>query len=291
MPYDILFTVPSLPPAGGKVDASSLHTHGGGPVPGVMVGLTRLGLKCAVIAAVGDDLAGKEMRKELLRENISSKYLVSKKGSSDAALGFVEEGSGRRTISLYRGASVKPTDLKLKEYPVPKLIHLDGRDLEACIKLARWGKKHRSIITFDIGSIRNDVSPIFPFVDHLIVADSFAFPYTGAKNATDAITALRRLCLGTVVVTKGVTGATGCENDSFVRHPAYIVETVDTTGAGDAFHTGYIFGLLNNQPLAERLKLGSAVAAIKCMKPGARTGLPTATALNKFLKNAPVTYV
>ncbi len=291
MPLDILFEIDGYPRAGSKRDATSLTIQGGGPVPNVLVGLKRLGRSVALITAVADDLAGRIGAEELIREGIDTGLLVWKKrGNSDTAGGFVEVKSGRRTIVLHRTLAVRPRDVVTGNLPIPKVIHLDGRDLEACMKLARWGRKVGAKICFDIGSERNDVSPIFPLVDHLVVADSYALPFTGCRSARRAVEKLACLSPGTVVVTEGTRGSIGLEAGEWVRQPAYRVKNLDTTGAGDAFHAGYIYGLLRGQSLPERLHFGAAVAALKCTRRGARAGTPTPAQVRRFLKGRPPTY-
>jgi sulfofructose kinase len=291
MPLDILFTIDRFPPPGGKLDARRMIMQGGGPIPNVMVGLARFGLRTAIITALGDDYAGEIGKREIARDNVNTDHLVIKRGqASDTAIGFVETKTGRRTIALHRGARLRPNDLNTERFPIPRLLHLDGRDLEACTKLARWGRKVGAIVTFDIGSVRNDVSPIFPLIDHLIVADTYAFPFTGKKTAIEAIAKLAKHCPGTIVVTEGIAGSTGSEDGSLDWHPSYKVKNVDTTGAGDAFHTGYFFALLAGRPLGERLWLGAATAALKCTAPGARSGIPTLEQVIRFLKRKPAIY-
>ncbi len=287
VPYDILFSVKKYPKAEMKIDAENIFMQGGGPVPTVLCGLSRLGYKTSLLAAFGNDIFGKQGVAELKREGVSTKNVIWKKKHSDLASGWIESASGRRTMVLSRELEVTPKDIILSKIPIPKIIHLDGRDLKASEKLAKWGKKNKIIVSFDIGSIRNDVSPLFEYVDHLVVADSYAFPFTGKKTARAAILKLQKYCPGTIVITEGKDGSLGFESESFVTQAAYKVKAVDTTGAGDAFHVGYIYGLLNNFSLKERLHLGSAVAALKCMKPGARTGLPNKLILNRFIKSNP----
>lgn len=292
MPLDLLFEIDDYPSAGGKRNATALTIQGGGPVPNVLVGLQRLGHSTALITAVADDLAGNIGIDEVRHEGVDTRFIVQKTtGQSLMAGGFVERGSGRRTIVLYREIHVRPRDVVTSKLPRPRIVHLDGRDLEACIKLARWGRTVGAIICFDIGSSRNDVSPILPLVDHLIVADAFALPFTGGRTARQALLRLQDRCPGTVVVTEGTRGSLGCENGQFVRQPAYRVRNVDTTGAGDAFHTGYIDGLLHGYDLAARMRFGAATAALKCTKPGARAGAPTLRQVKNFLKRNPPTYV
>lgn len=290
VPLDFLVTIPKFPERGGKVDATDLCIQGGGPIPNVMVGLSRLGFQTAVIVVVGDDMAGQISVEELKRDGVSTDYVIRKKRRSATAFGFVEENGGQRTIALHRKIGISPRDLDLPRYPIPRLIHLDGRDLDANMKLARWGRKHGAVISFDIGSVRDDVSPILPLIDHLAVADAFAFPYTGTQNIRKALQCLARICPGTVVITQGTKGSAGFENGKFYRQKAYRVNAVDTTGAGDAFHVGYLCGLLAGEDIQQRLRLGSAVAALKCTKPGAREGMPTRRRLNRFLESKAVTY-
>ncbi len=291
IPLDFLVTVPFLPEPGGKVDASALCIQGGGPIPNTMVGLSRLGMKTAIIAVVGDDIAGKFSVDELKKDNVEYRYVITKKKTDSAtAYGFIEEGSGRRTIALYRKIYIHPRDLQLSRYPIPRILHLDGRDLDATLKLARWGKRVGATVTFDIGSVRNDVTPVLPYIDHLVAADAFALPYTKKKKIRNALVCLSKICPGTIVITCGIEGATALEHGKYFHHPAYKVKSVDTTGAGDAFHVGYLYGLLKNEPIATRLQLGAAVAALKCTKPGARGGMPTRYQLRTFLKKEPEMY-
>ena len=291
IPFDILYTIDKYPKAEAKIDAVDFFTQGGGPVPNALVGLSRLGLKTAVIAAVGDDLFGQYSIEEIKREKVDHRYIIVKKKNSAIATGYIERGTGRRTMVLYRNITVEPKDINTSKLPIPRLIHLDGRDMPATMKLARWGKKIGALISFDIGSIRNDVSEVFPLVDHLVVADGYAFPFTGRKNARRAIDILRRHCQGSIVVTEGIKGSTGFENGSFFKQPAYKVKNVDTTGAGDAFHTGYIYALLKGLSMPERLRYGAATAALKCTRPGGRSGAPNLSNLRKFIKTNPDIYV
>lgn len=291
IPLDILLEVDEFPELGEKRNASAMVMQGGGPVPNTMIGLTRLGLKTAVIAAVGDDLVGRLSREELARERVDTSLLITKKAKSDLAAGFVEQQSGRRTIVLYRKLTVRPRDLVTARLPIPRLVHLDGRDVAACVKLARWARTVGAIVSFDIGSLRNEIAPLLPLVDQLIVADAFALPYTRTRSARAAIKKLANYCPGTIIVTEGTNGQLACENGDWTRGPAFRVPVVDTTGAGDAFHTGYLYGLLHGWPMVRRLRYGAAVAALKCASMGARAGLPSQHTVDQFLKRKPSQYV
>ena len=293
IPLDYLITIPRMPEPGGKVDAESLCVQSGGPIPNCLTGLTRLGKSTALITAVNNDLTGKISIDEIRAEGIDHRYVIVKNNKntpSDSAYGFVETPSGRRTIALCRKLALKPRDIVTSKLPIPKIVHLDGRDLDACLKLARWGRRVGAVIAFDVGSVRNDVSPIFPLVDHLIVSDAYALGFTRALTVRKAILKLADLCPGTIVVTEGTKGSTGYEFGLFYRQQAYRIKVADTTGAGDSFHAGYLYGLLEGYDMPTRMLYGAAVATLKCTKPGARAGNPTMGELKRFLKNPPKKY-
>jgi len=292
MPLDLLFSVAKYPSAGLKINSDSFFMQGGGPVPNVCIGLSRMGFKTALIAPVGDDPFGKILLGELKKGKVKTDWIVKKKKLSLLASGWVEKKSGRRTMVLARELYIEPSDIKLSRLPNPKIIHLDGRDMPASLKLARWAKKKNIIISFDIGSVRNNVSEIFPLVDHLVVADNYAFHFTKTKSASKAIDKLSRICPGVIVITEGTKGSTGFDpiENKFYIQKAFRVRNVDTTGAGDCYHTGYLYGLLNNLNLEKRMLYGSAAAALKCTKAGARSGIPNEKQLQQFIKSKPRTY-
>ena len=290
MPLDLLFEVSAHPSCGSKIDALSLTIQGGGPVPNVLVGLTRLGFKTALITAVADDPIGQQGLGEMTAEGVDVSHVIVKKGVSDTAAGLIVKGSGERTLILNRILHVLPRDIDTNTLPRPRLVHLDGRDVKACLKLAKWGRKVGATVCFDVGSMRNDVSPIFPLVDHLVVADAFALPFTGARKAESAVKKLAEYGPSVVVVTEGIRGSVGLENGEMIRRPAIKIPVADTTGAGDAFHTGYKLGLLEGRDLPTRMDYGAATAAMKCMKMGARTGLPSKARLRAFMKRKQTFY-
>ncbi len=290
MPFDLLFEVARYPASGSKIDSDGMTVQGGGPVPNVLVGLRRMGYSGALITAVADDLTGRQGIREMESEGVDMRHVVCKRGTSDTAVGLIERGSGERTMVLNRNIHVTTRDVVTARLPIPRVVHLDGRDMEACMKLARWARKVGATICFDVGSMRNDVSAIIPLVDHLVVAGAFALPFTGQSTIRKAVETLGRESKGVVVVTDGIKGSVGYEKGRIIRQRAFKVKVADTTGAGDAFHAGYFHGLLQGAGLAERMRLGAAVAALKCIKMGARTGLPNCAQLQTFLKSKPRQY-
>jgi sulfofructose kinase len=291
-PADILMQIEKYPQPGYKIDATDLTVQGGGPIPTAIVTMARSGKRAGLMAPVGEDLFGKFVVEELKKEHVDTSYIIKKQNKRTAiASGWYEKGSGRRTIVLDLSIDIKPADINLKKLPQVKMVHLDGRYLPACIKLARWAKGQKALVVFDIGSIRNDVTKILPLVDHLIISEDFALPYTKKRTIKTAIEKLGKICKGTIVITSGIKGSVGFSDETgFVHQKAFRVKTVDTTGAGDVYHGAYMVGLLDRYDLQKRMKLASAAAAIKCTKPGGRAGIPTYHQVQSFLKKGPRCY-
>jgi ribokinase len=277
--------VDKYPKSGAKIDATGLTIQGGGPIPTAMVTLARLGMKPGLIAAVGDDIFGEFVTKELVKENVDISCIIRRKTPTALASGWIEQRTGKRTIVLNLEISIEAEDIRLKSLPDTRAVHLDGRFMPACLKLARWARRKKIPVIFDIGSMRNDVSELIRFTDQMVCAEDFALPFTHAKNPKDAILRLKNRCPGTVVVTSGTKGSLGYDESSgFVFQRAFSVKAVDTTGAGDTYHGAYIFGMLRGWNLKRRMEFASAVAAIKCTRPGGRTGIPGYRQVVQFLK-------
>jgi len=283
--------IKSFPKPGAKIDCTDLVVQGGGPIPTALIALSRLGFRASLISAVGTDPYGRMILDELKRENVDISLVCIKKRQTAIAVGWAEEKTGRRTISLDLNITVTPRDIKLDRLPLPKLVHVDGRYLETCLKLARWAKRNNIPVVFDIGSMRNDVSSLLPLTDHLVCAADFALPFTKSRKAREALNKLLKLGPATVVITSGIKGAIGYdEYEGLVHQKAFRVKAVDTTGAGDAYHGAYIAGMLKGWNLSRRMQFASAVAAINCTRLGGRTGLPTYFQARNFLKKKGVKY-
>lgn len=95
---------------------------------------------------------------------------------------------------------------------------------------------------------------------------------------------MRRLGPETVLITLGAKGWIGAGRDGFIRGEAFAVEAVDTTGAGDAFHGGFAYGIARKWEIGRCTEFAAAVAALKCTQVGGRTGLPALQRTLDFLK-------
>jgi sulfofructose kinase len=168
-----------------------------------------------------------------------------------------------------------------------RALLLDGHNVAASIKAAEYAREAGVPTVLDIDNIYDGASRLLPLIDFLISSATFPEQMTGEK---DLKVALKKLHESTgsrfVAATLGAGGVLGYFQGEYIYVPAFSITAVDTTGAGDAFHGGFIYGLLAGFSIEKTLRFAHAVAGLKCTKLGARTGLPTLKAVNELLNSA-----
>lgn len=288
---DFFVSMEKYPPRGKKIDGipESHLIAGGGPVATALCTFSSFGGKAALITTFGDDIWGRFARKELEKFGVDhSRCINRRKCSSALAFAWIERPTAERTIVLDMNPRllIRPADIKINRLPIPKLIHIDGRHVPACLKLARWGKKVGATVMLDIGSVRNRVDDLFPYLDLFVCADPYAFHYFKTRSVRKAAQEFKEIGIPEVVISSGIRGSFGIDTQgNEVNQKAFKVSAVDDTGAGDVFHGAYLFGTLKNWEMARKLKFASAAAALKCRVPGARAGIPSFAQAIKFMNN------
>jgi sulfofructose kinase len=166
---------------------------------------------------------------------------------------------------------------------------LDGFDLDAALVAASWARAERIPIVVDLDTRSGAVEKLVEATDAVIVSQEFAAEFTGADDPEVAIARLATATPAPVVaITLGAAGVIAKTATDTVRVPAYPVHCVDTTGAGDVFHAGFIYGLLREWPLERTLRFANATAALKCTQVGGRFGIPTVAAAEALINDTVV---
>jgi sulfofructose kinase len=285
---DYLCILDSYPRLDDKVDVRRSSVQGGGPVPTAMVTLAKLGAKACYVGKVGDDPEGEFVQSQLQTEGVDTQYLVvDKKTSTPRAFIWVDKGSGKRTVALDRDKKnhFKKSELGFLDAISTEFVHLDAREPEINILVARWARKQKAQVCLDVGSLRDGAQRVFPYVDHLIVSKRFACGFVKASDPFDACRVLIERKFKTVVVTVGEEGCI-CGADNRIFHsPGFPVKVVDTTGAGDVFHGAFIYGLIKRWSLKRTARFANACAAMKCRRLGGRAGIATLREVEGFMNN------
>ena len=286
---DHLMVVPEYPAFDTKVRFLDYQKSAGGQTASAMVALQRLGLKTAYAGRFGSDDAGRFGRRSLETEGVNQDFAEVIEGA-DNQLAFIiiDARSGERTIIWDRNErlSYAADEAPIELANSGRVLHIDAHDPPACVVMARAARKAGAIVTADIDNIYEGLPELLPLIDVLITSKEFPHRLIGISDLRTSLVELKaRFGCAIVGATLGARGAMIYCEDEFIESPAFEVPggCRDTTGAGDAFHAGFIYGMLRVEDLETCMKLGNAVAALKCRSLGGRAALPTIDELKESL--------
>lgn len=287
---DLLALVEHFPSSESVQQARRYIIQGGGPVATAMVTLSRLGARTAMLDILGDDRWGSTIREELERDGVDAEYVISAKGciSSIASI-LVRRRDGARSIVFMPGNTPEypVSEISFRKISAAKILHLNGRHWETCVKACTYARQAGVTISFDGGAhrFRPELKELVPMTDICIVAREFAEQYTGRTGIEKAARGLMNEGPALVVITDGIRGSWIFQGEDTAFHqPAYTVQNVvDTTGCGDAYHGAFLFGVLRSMDLRTTASLASAVASMNARHLGGRTGLPRLEEVQEFI--------
>jgi ribokinase len=178
------------------------------------------------------------------------------------------------------------TDVDLSLFPRARILHTDGLLVEASMEAARQAREMGLTVVMDAGTLRDGYLDLVSMVDILIASERFGTALVGTDEPIEkALEALSNRGPKEVVITLGPKGSIGWGAGKTVRQEAFPIIATDTTGAGDVYHGAYIYGLLKGWNMTECMRFASAASALKCMKMGARKGIPTLEETLNFMEN------
>jgi len=284
--WDLIGRLPHYPACDSKAELAALGELGGGPVATALVTLARLGVPGVFLGGVGQDSAGEKIRRSLEAEGVDCSGLqTDRDGTSQQAFIAVEETSGLRTIFWCRG-NRRPYQLHddaRSRIVAARVLLLDGSDIGAALEAARLARHNGVITILDGGSLRPGVLDLLPLIDHPVVSERFAAAFAPGP-LLGVLERLLELGAAAATVTCGVAGSYSLQPGGDLLHqPAFDLPVIDTTGCGDVFHGGYLYGLLQNWALPRILRFAAACAALKAGSPGGRSGIPDLRRVEQLL--------
>jgi len=286
---DHLIVVPEYPAFDSKVRFTEYEKSAGGETASAMVALKRLGLSTAYAGRFGSDEDGRFGLRAIEYEGVNLDFAEMIEGADNqVAFIIIDSRSGERTIIWDRDErlSYRPDEVPVDFARRGRILHIDGQDPPARAVMAGAAHDAGAIVTADIDSIYQGLPDLLPLIDVLITSAEFPHRITGISDERASLVEMKaRYGCAVVGATLGARGALIHCDGQFIESPAFEVPEGcrDTTGAGDAFHAGFIYGMLNDEDLETSMKLGNAVAALKCRSLGGRAALPTVDELNEFL--------
>jgi sulfofructose kinase len=291
---DHLIVVPEYPEFDTKVRFLEHKQTTGGQAATTMAALQRLGLNTAYAGRFGSDTEGQFGFQSLKSEGVNCEFAEVVDGArNQVAFIIVDAASGERTIIWDRDERLS---YRADEAPIAlaargRVLHLDAHDPPAGTRMAQAARAAGTIVTADVDNIYEGLAELLPLIDVLIGSREFPHRLTGIADQRASLVELKaRYGCAVVGMTRGKDGAIVYCEGQFIESRAFAVPggCRDTTGSGDAFHGGFLYGLLSGAEVENSLRLANAVAALKCRELGARTALPSKNQLAEFLEGTPI---
>jgi sulfofructose kinase len=277
---DYVYRLPAYPEKNGpnaKLRITSLTLCCGGQVTTTLSTCARMGLRTKYIGAIGTDDNGARIRAELDRRGIDLSDAVIRDVGNPFAVILLAEPEGERIVLWDRddGLTLRPHELPPDVIASARVVHVDDVDQEAAIAAATIARRAGRIVTSDIERVRTRTEEMVSAVSIPILAEDVPAALTGEADLERGLRKLRRLNDGLLIVTLGPRGAALLDGDRFEHVPAFKVDAVDTTGAGDVFRGAFIVALLRGDVAADAVRFANAAAAVSCTRLGAFNGAPS----------------
>jgi sugar/nucleoside kinase (ribokinase family) len=286
---DHVATVERLPGVGGKLAARDYTRLPGGQIATAMLACARLGLRAAFVGTLGDDEDGRLALAPLRAAGVDLAGVRLRPGvCTQTSEIWIERASGERTIVWFRDPrlALRPEEVPVEAIARARALHLDAGDLPAALAAARAARVAGVPSVLDADAPAPGVEELLASVDFPVVSRSFAETLHGSSKLGEALDRMLRAGARMAVVTLGERGALARTRDRWIESPGFEVEIRDTTGAGDAFHAGFLWGLLEGLDAEAALRAANAAAALNCRALGAQGGLPDRGELEAFLAGA-----
>jgi sulfofructose kinase len=282
---DTLIALAAYPERGSKVEYSGSRVLPGGQVATTVVACQHWGMSTRYVGILGDDSAADVHREAFTRAGVEAQIITVAGGTSAQSLILVD-GGGERTV-LYRRdprVALKPTDLDRQWIVNARALHVDGYDTAAAAAAAGWARAAGIPVIADLDEVYPGVEELLENVDYLIVSRDIPSLLMGEPDLEMALRQMqRRYGCRLTAATLGENGVLAWNGKQLELACAYSVPVVDTTGAGDIFHAGFIYGLLQDWPLVRQLDFACAAAALNCTAVGARGGIESVENIRQLM--------
>jgi sulfofructose kinase len=284
---DIVMRVEKFPSPGEKVSATNFVVTSGGQAGNAAVAIARLGAKTSYIGALGgmDDDVANTIIKTFASEKIDVSRAIRVEGARSSASLIMIDASGEKMIATLRTGGLygaTPADPEGAVADVDAVM-LDNRysNISLPICLAAKARNIPRVLDFDKATPADD--PLFQACSHVIASADAIRGTTGIKDLRDALRKLGESFKGFLAVTNGPEGVYWIDGNDICHMDAFKIEAVDTLGAGDTFHGGFAFALVETGDIVKSLRFAAAAAALKCLHFGGLMGAPTRAEVDAFL--------
>ena len=285
---DTLIPLADYPARGSKVEFHGATQMPGGQAATTVVACQSWGMSTRYVGKLGDDDAARLHREAFARAGVEARLIEVADAASPQSI-IIVDGGGERTVLCRKDERLifKPRDLERAWIENARALHVDGYDTAAATLAASWARAAGIPVIADLDELYPGVELLIENVDYLIVSRDFPSRLMKEKDLEKALRGMQlRYGCTVTAATLGEDGVLAWDGKQLHHRSAYRVPVVDTTGAGDLFHAGFIYGLLQGWPLDRQLDFACAAAAMNCTASGARGGIRSVAAIEELMATA-----
>lgn len=290
--------VTKMPQKGELTLVDSIQLHNGGCAANTAIALAKLGIEPRVCGMVGNDGLGQVLIDILNKAGVDTRYIVKSDQANTSASLVLVDSSGERSFIHSTGANgvFSAEDFKEDALLETKVLHIAGSllmpafDGEPCADILRLAKTKGVLTTMDTawddsGRWMKAIAPCLPHLDWFIPSLAEAKALTGLQDLKEIAEVFLGYGVQVVAIKLGSQGCYIRSRDMEHLIPAYKVNPVDATGAGDSFVAGMLAGILKGLPIEECGRLANAVGAMSVTSVGAATGVKSLSETLTFMNS------
>ncbi|MBR1920015.1 MAG: carbohydrate kinase family protein [Spirochaetales bacterium] len=286
---DNVCVVDGFPQENTSKHIEKVDRQAGGGASQAAVAFSRLGGRSGYVGIVGSDMTGTYLLEGLKDENVDTTFMERREG--DSAFSFVcvnSQNASRTLINYHQRLGAINFTAEIEDYMKgAKFLHLDGTMYEDAVNAARLARKLGLPVSLDGSSRQKDNRlnrGLAAMADILITNEFYPMQIMEDENRERAMLQMSKWGARILMATLGEKGVLALVDGEFIHFPAYHIEPVDTTGAGDVFHGAYLRGMELGYDMAGCVRFASAVSAMNCLSLGGRRGIPTFSEVQDFMR-------
>jgi sugar/nucleoside kinase (ribokinase family) len=282
---DTVIPLTTYPERGAKVEYSERSLLPGGQVATTVVACQSWGLRTRYVGKLGDDDAARLHQEAFDRVGADAR-IVTVHGAASLHNVILVDSGGERTVLCQRDERMvlRPEELHREWIVNARVLHVDGHDTAAATQAASWARAAGVPVVADLDDTYPGVDELIANIDYMIVNKDFSCRLMDDNNLERSLRRMQsRYGCRLSAATLGEDGVLAWDGRQLLHCAAYHVPVVDTTGAGDIFRAGFIYGLLQDWPLERQLDFSCAAAAMNCMAAGARGGIRAVDAIGELM--------
>jgi ribokinase len=295
---DTIWPVSEFPTPGRDGLTETVTVEIGGAVVNSAIVLDNLGQRTGLLGCVGEDVWAEQVTRKLAQSNIGLKHVHVKSESTTGLTFIIVTPDGERTMFSHRGANIKLEiqDIDEDAFKDAAILHISGYALlESPQKDAVWravelAKKHNVQISLDTGlepAVQNpkDLRRLLSEISICISGPQEVSALLDSKSAEEAADLLLASGIQLAAIKLGEKGSFVADEKNKIFCPSLHVEAVDTTGAGDSYTAGLLYGWMHGLSLPASAVLASAIGALATSVYGAGFSLPDKQCVLDFLRS------